>query len=75
VVVTGTSSGIGRETATAFGRRRAPVALAARNQEGLDRGRSSAREARRTRSGRDVAEWPQVQRLAQEAGDRLAATR
>jgi len=35
VVVTGASSGIGRETALAFGERRAEVLLAARNEPAL----------------------------------------
>jgi NAD(P)-dependent dehydrogenase (short-subunit alcohol dehydrogenase family) len=69
VVLTGASSGIGRETALAFGKRGATVVLAARNGEALA---DVAREI--TRAGgaahvvvTDVAEWDQVERLAQEA--------
>lgn len=36
VVITGASSGIGRETALEFGRRGAQVVVAARNAEALD---------------------------------------
>jgi uncharacterized membrane protein len=69
VVITGASSGIGRETALMFGERGATVVLAARNAEALD---AVAREIARI-GGRayaiptDVAEWEQMERLAQQA--------
>jgi NAD(P)-dependent dehydrogenase (short-subunit alcohol dehydrogenase family) len=71
VVLTGASSGIGRETAVELGRRGASVVLAARSEEGL---RDVAREVAAA-GGRalpvptDVADWPQVERLAPAAGD------
>jgi NAD(P)-dependent dehydrogenase (short-subunit alcohol dehydrogenase family) len=69
VVLTGASSGIGRETAVELGRRGASVVLAARSEEGL---RDVAREVTAA-GGRalpvptDVADWPQVERLASAA--------
>jgi short-subunit dehydrogenase len=69
VVITGASSGIGRETATRFGQRGASVVLAARNEVALQ---EVAREVERL-GGKahvvvtDVAEWEQVERLAREA--------
>jgi NAD(P)-dependent dehydrogenase (short-subunit alcohol dehydrogenase family) len=69
VVITGASSGIGRETALQFAERGASVVVAARNEEAL---RTLEREV--TRLGghahvavTDVAQWDQVQRLADEA--------
>jgi NAD(P)-dependent dehydrogenase (short-subunit alcohol dehydrogenase family) len=73
VVITGASSGIGRETALAFGRAGASVVLAARNEAALE---SAAKEVERL-GGRaavaatDVAVWAQVEKLAQTAVDRF----
>lgn len=73
VVITGASSGIGRETAIQFGRQGASVVLAARNETAL---REVEKEVERL-GGRahvvvtDVAEWDQVDRLAREAADRF----
>src|SRR5688572_25156989 len=69
VVITGASSGIGRETALLFGRQGASVVLAARNEEAL---REVAQQIE-SEGGRahvlptDVAEWTQVERLAKGA--------
>src|SRR5690348_8030828 len=73
VVITGASSGIGRETALQFGSRGATVVIAARNGAALD---SAAQEIERM-GGRalpvitDVSEWSQLERLAQQAVDRF----
>jgi short-subunit dehydrogenase len=69
VVITGASSGIGRETALAFGGRGASVVLAARNKAALQ---AAAKEIERLGGQAsvvvtDVAEWPQVEKLAQSA--------
>jgi NAD(P)-dependent dehydrogenase (short-subunit alcohol dehydrogenase family) len=69
VVITGASSGIGRETARLFGEKGAAVVLAARNEAGL-REVASAIEADGGRAHvvvTDVAVWEQVSHLADEA--------
>lgn len=71
VIITGASSGIGRETVVMLGEQGASVVLAARNGTALQ---EVAREVERL-GGKahvvvtDVADWPQVERLAQEAVD------
>jgi short-subunit dehydrogenase len=69
VVVTGASSGIGRETAIHLGARGARVVLAARNAEALE---AAAREVEQAGGQArhvvtDVSEWDQVDHLAGEA--------
>lgn len=73
VVITGASSGIGRETAHQFAARGASIVLAARSEEALA---ATAREVIERGGTRlvvptDVAEWPQVQRLAAAAERRF----
>jgi short-subunit dehydrogenase len=69
VVITGASSGIGRETALRMGREGAKVVISARNDEALDdlveEIRSAGGEA--TSIPADVSEWDQVQALASAA--------
>lgn len=73
VVITGASSGIGRDTARRLGERGASLVLAARNEEALA---SLAREIQQA-GGKahvvptDVADWQQVERLAEAAVDRF----
>ena len=73
VVITGASSGIGRETALELGKRGASVVLAARNEVALQ---AVAREVER-QGGKaqvvvtDVADSDQVNRLAHSAVDRF----
>ncbi len=73
VVVTGASSGIGRETAIELGERGASVVLAARNEAALN---EVAMAVERLGGAAevvvtDVAEWPSVDRLAQAAVERF----
>jgi NAD(P)-dependent dehydrogenase (short-subunit alcohol dehydrogenase family) len=73
VVITGASSGVGRETALQFGRQGSSVVLAARNDQALD---SGAREVERLGGQAiavptDVSEWGQVQALADRAVERF----
>jgi short-subunit dehydrogenase len=73
VVITGASSGIGRETAIRFGGKGASVVLAARNEVGL-RDVAAAVEAAGGRAlvvPTDVAEREQVERLATAAVGRF----
>lgn len=73
VVITGASSGIGRETAHQFAEHGATVVLAARNEEALY---AAAREVE-TLGGTalvvptDVGDWADVQALAETARDRF----
>ncbi len=73
VVITGASTGVGREAATQCGQRGAAVVLAARNERALE---EAAREVERL-GGRahvvptDMAEWPRVERLARAAVERF----
>jgi len=71
VVITGASSGIGRETALAFGRVGASVVLAARSEADLQEVASQVERlgGRALVVPTDVADWPQVQRLADTAID------
>ncbi|MDK3257362.1 SDR family oxidoreductase [Blastococcus capsensis] len=73
VVITGASSGVGRETALLLAEQGATVVLAARNEEAL-----RTLDAEVTRLGgtalvrpTDVAEWAQVEGLAHDAVDRF----
>jgi NAD(P)-dependent dehydrogenase (short-subunit alcohol dehydrogenase family) len=71
VVITGASSGIGRETALMFGERGATVVLAARNEMALN---EVTKEVERIGGHAaavvtDVAEWEQVERLARRTVD------
>jgi NAD(P)-dependent dehydrogenase (short-subunit alcohol dehydrogenase family) len=71
IVVTGASSGIGRETVLQLAEQKATVVAAARNTEALD---SLAAEVQRlggtmTAVPTDVSQWEQVQALAQRAVD------
>ena len=71
VVITGASSGVGRETALQLAQQGATVVAAARNREALD---SLAAEVGRlggtaTTVPTDVSDWAQVQALARRAVD------
>jgi NAD(P)-dependent dehydrogenase (short-subunit alcohol dehydrogenase family) len=71
VVITGASSGIGRETALGFGRVGASVVLAARNEAALQEVATQIERlgGRAVVVPTDVADWAQVQRLADMAID------
>ena len=73
VVITGASSGIGRETARRLGASGASVVLAARNEEGLSeiKDELEASGCTATYVVTDVAEPGQVQYLAQQAVERM----
>jgi short-subunit dehydrogenase len=75
LVITGASSGIGRETALMAGKQGASVVLAARNEVSL-RDVAQRIEAAGGKAHvvvTDVSDWNQVQRLAQEAANRFGA--
>ena len=73
VVITGASSGIGRETALQFGERGASVVLAARNEQALQEAVSEIERL----GGKayvvvtDVSDWHQVEQLARETVERF----
>lgn len=71
VVITGASSGVGRETARRFARRGASVVVAARNEEALEATAVEVREGGGTPLvvRTDVAEWRDVEALAAAARD------
>jgi short-subunit dehydrogenase len=73
VVITGASSGIGRETAFAFAKRRAMVVLAARNKDALEEAASEIElmGGRASVVVTDVSHWPQVENLAKSTVDQF----
>lgn len=73
VVITGASSGVGRQAARQFAARGASVVLAARNVEALASAAQEVTEAGGTPLvvPTDVAEWPQVQALVAAAQERF----
>ena len=66
IVITGASSGIGRETAVEAGKRGASVVLAARNEDALQEAarRIEQEGGRALVVPTDVGDWEQVERLA-----------
>lgn len=75
VVVTGASSGIGRETAIQFGERGARVVLTARNQEALENAAQEVERAGGTAhvDVADVSKWDDVRRVAASAVERFGS--
>jgi short-subunit dehydrogenase len=73
VVVTGASSGVGRETCLELAGTGASVVLAARNTEALDSLRAEVERLGGTAlvAPTDVSDWDQVQRLAAQATERF----
>lgn len=73
LVITGASSGIGRETALEAAKKGASVVLAARNAAALAAVADKATQLGGTAHSvpTDVAHWDQVERLAQEAVTRF----
>ncbi len=69
IVITGASSGIGRETALQFGRKGSVVILAARNVTGLEAVAGEIQKEGGTAYivPTDVSSWEQVEQLAQQA--------
>ncbi|HET7036951.1 MAG TPA: SDR family oxidoreductase [Thermomicrobiaceae bacterium] len=69
VVITGASSGIGRETALELATRHAALVLAARNAEALEEVRREVERLGGTALPvvTDVSDWPQVEDLARQA--------
>jgi short-subunit dehydrogenase len=77
IVITGASSGIGRQTAIDAAQRGASVVLAARNQEALDEVQRQIARVGTITGGKthvvvtDVTQYPQVEQLAAQAIERF----